>query len=73
MDIKDMDVKDIIEDWLKTHECDGLYMPGECACKIGDLFPCDICMRDCECKPGVLKAAGDEDGDFEWMIVEKST
>ena len=35
-----MNIQDIIEDYLKKNGFDGLYREDECACKIGDLFPC---------------------------------
>ena len=40
-------VRTIIEDWLQTHGYDGLYAPGECACKIGDLVPCSEPFESC--------------------------
>ena len=44
-----MNTQDIIEDYLKKNGFDGLYRAGECACKVGDLFPCGgECVQDCE-------------------------
>ena len=42
-----MDVKDIIEAWLKENGYDGLYGE-ECACRIDDLMPCEEPGTDCE-------------------------
>ncbi len=47
-----MTVKEIIEAYLKEHGYDGLYYPGECACKIGDLASCD--NLNLECQPGYI-------------------
>ena len=46
-----MNIKEILETWLKDHGYDGLVSDcEECACKIGDLAPCDCSFLDC--KPG---------------------
>lgn len=34
-------VKDIVILYLKEHGYDGLYVQGECACRLGNLMPCD--------------------------------
>tara|TARA_Y100000310_G_C20624286_1_gene785002 strand:- start:350 stop:529 length:180 start_codon:yes stop_codon:yes gene_type:complete len=48
----------ILEQWLKANGYDGLYSPGECACKIGDLI---VCESECsQCAPGYLWP-GDEE------------
>lgn len=47
-----MTVKEIIEKYLKDNNYDGLYYPGECACKLDDLMPCEDCNFDCQ--PGIL-------------------
>ena len=58
-----MDVKQIVEGWLTANGYNGLYVAGECACRVGDLMPCDgicdsceagvfcecHCPEDCEC------------------------
>jgi hypothetical protein len=47
-----MDVKGMIEDWLRAHFYDGLYhADSECACKIDDLAPCGE-LSDGACEPG---------------------
>lgn len=56
-----MTTKEIIENWLKENGYDGIYSPGECACKIGDLMPCGTDASECE--PG-YQHPGDEDADF---------
>ena len=46
-----MDVKQILEKWLKDNGYGGLYSEG-CGCKIGELVLCD---NDCsECEPGFV-------------------
>ena len=35
-----MEVRDIVKKYLEDNGYDGLYEPGECACKIDDLAPC---------------------------------
>ncbi len=35
-----MTVKEIVTEYLKANEFDGLYSPGECACEINDIMPC---------------------------------
>ncbi|HDY89554.1 MAG TPA: hypothetical protein ENH82_15765 [bacterium] len=60
-------VKNIIEDYLKKHGFDGLYYPGECSCKIGDLQPCDSpCMA---CEPGYITS--DPSGEYDYLIGAK--
>lgn len=45
-----MDVKEIVEKYLRDNGYDGLVDPGNCSCAIGDLAPCgECCMR---CEPG---------------------
>jgi len=61
-----MTVRDIIMQYLQDNGYDGLFYPGECACVIDDLMPCE---GDCgECEPGVL-VEGDDAYDF--YIVRK--
>lgn len=46
-----MNVKEILEQWLKEHGFDGLVSEfEECSCEIGDLAPCDYSFLNC--KPG---------------------
>lgn len=48
-----MIVHDIIKEFLIKEGYDGLFYPGECACKIDDLCPCGSNCLDCE--PGYLQ------------------
>lgn len=41
-----MKVKEIVIEWLKSHNCDGLCREG-CGCGLDDLAPCDDVYRDC--------------------------
>jgi hypothetical protein len=45
-------VEEIVERYLLENGYDGLYQQGECACKIGNIGPCDHLCLDCE--PGYL-------------------
>ncbi len=48
-----MDLIGLITDGLRRHGFDGLFnTDGECACKIGELVPCDELSESCE--PGVF-------------------
>ena len=68
-------VKEIIKEYLIKNNYDGLFYPGECACKIDDLCPCcaEICMN---CQPGYFQNKEDvdypEDCDF-YIGPEKPT
>ena len=49
-----MNVREIIEEYLKAHGFDGLYNNnGQCACEIGDLSPCYE-NSEMECEPGYM-------------------
>jgi len=42
------EVYEILKDWLKENEFDGLYSNDyECGCKIDDLIPCDMLRGNC--------------------------
>lgn len=44
-----MNVKQIIETYLKENGFDGLFnTDGECACLIGDFMPCGMVSDECE-------------------------
>jgi hypothetical protein len=55
--------KNIIKKYLKDNGFDGLYFPGECACKIDDLVSCDGGFSNC--LPGYLHPG---DSDTAWYI-----
>ena len=57
-------VRKILESYLKENGFDGLVYPGECACKIGDLQPCESGILECE--PGYLQH--DPTGEFDFII-----
>ena len=52
---------------LKEAGYDGLFYPGECACKIDDLAPCESESIE-ECKPGVLRNCAEIGVDADWCI-----
>jgi hypothetical protein len=46
-----MNVKEIVQIWLRDNGYDGLYnTDAPCGCELDDLFCCDCCSPDC--KPG---------------------
>lgn len=54
-----MDLQMITEKYLKENGFDGLVSPRhECACKIGELMPCDT--PNPTCVPGYLAPCSDE-------------
>lgn len=57
-----MTIKEIVAGYLRINKYDGLYDPGECACKIDDLAPCE-CVNFNECRPGYL---GPPDEELGW-------
>ena len=63
-----MTLLEIVEKHLKDGGYDGLYNPGECSCKSGDLWPCDSPQGHCE--PGYLRLADPDESDsgFDWFI-----
>lgn len=55
---------------LRKAGYDGLYAPGECACKVDDLYPCG--ERQEECRPGYLMPCPDMcGGGHDWHIGPK--
>jgi hypothetical protein len=49
-----MNVREIVEEYLKANGFDGLA-GDECGCQIGDLAPCGSeCMNMDDCEPGYL-------------------
>jgi len=43
-----MEVKEIVDQFLKREGYDGLYSEGlECSCVVGDLAPCGNIQEDC--------------------------
>lgn len=43
-----MDVREMVEEMLDSLGCDALYNDCGCACKLGDLMPCDGPQAGCE-------------------------
>ena len=71
------DVKQIIEDYLKSQGYDGLYnSDGECGCEMSDLFPCD--ESPVNCIPGYKSQCDEEcqhegrDGGWHMGSVKKT-
>lgn len=63
-----MNIKEIVENWLKKHKYDGLYNPNiECGCFLDDLMPCNEVCSDCE--SGYKKP--DPTGEYDWLIGPK--
>lgn len=63
-----MNVKEIVKEYLVKHKYDGLYVPGECACKLDDFVPCDEISMDC--KAGYF-IKGDPNDGFDFHIGPK--
>ena len=64
-----MNVRGIIENFLKTNQFDGLFNESlECACEIGDLVPCESDPLDCE--PG-WKEPCDCPEEHQWHITNQ--
>ena len=42
-----MDVKEIVEEYLKANGYDGLFVEDCCACELDDLFPCHEYCGEC--------------------------
>lgn len=59
-----MSVLEIVHEYLKANKFDGLFSPGECACKLDDLAPCGEIHGDCEA--GYLSDC--DCGDHDWHI-----
>jgi len=48
-------VKEIVKKYLEENGFDGLYNPGECACKKDDLMPCECFTETDNCEPGYFQ------------------
>jgi hypothetical protein len=66
--MSDLNVLSVIEKYLTDNKFDGLYVPGECACRVGDLMPCQGFCGDC--LPGYLGPGNEECG---WSIGAEKT
>lgn len=58
-----MIIKDIVTEYLKANQYDGLFLDDECHCQIGDLMPCEELCENCE--PGYKQYM---DQHFGWTI-----
>lgn len=62
-----MNVREIVEQYLKAHGYDGLYYSEvSCGCRIGDLQPCDGPCQDCIAGYDVPVPDGHSEADF-WI------
>lgn len=62
-------IKEMVRQSLEAGGFDGLYNPGECACKKDDLFPCgEPSMIGCH--PGYLQPCGTDCSEHDWHIVK---
>ena len=65
---KEMNIREIVSEWLKEHGYDGLYSQDECACALSDLMPCgEVFPEDCE--PG-YKVDCPRGHEYNFMITE---
>jgi hypothetical protein len=70
MSQKNPTVVAIVEEYLKAHGFDGLWsFDGECACKVGDLFPCESEGIE-RCEAGHVVPCC-HDGEHDWDIGRK--
>lgn len=61
---------EMVENALKAGGYDGLFnVDGECACEIGDLFPCD--RPDAHCRAGYKQTCSDSCGEHDWHIAAR--
>ena len=69
-------IKQIVQSYLIRNNFDGLFYPGDCSCKIGNLMPCGN-PNELECQAGHLIPEFNEDGErnysmkFDFCIGEK--
>ena len=61
-----MTIKEIITEYLKENGFDGLFFPGECACRADDLAPCENILPGCQ--PGYLGPCPKTCGEHDWHI-----
>jgi hypothetical protein len=55
------------EKYLQHTGFDGLYYPGECACKLGDLCPCGESPEDC--LPGYSRVpTEEEESEYDFIV-----
>jgi hypothetical protein len=62
-----MTVKQIVADYLKAHDCDGL-VGDKCGCSANDLFLCESDPRDCLPAWSGTATAYDQDAGFEGEV-----
>ncbi len=64
-----MDIRQIVEKYLRKNKFDGLFSGWDCGCKIDDLMPCGEAPPECE--PGYKMPCGNScmlDGNCDWHI-----
>ena len=62
-----MEIRDIVEIWLKTNGYSGLFNgSADCACSLKDLMPCDCPCTDCEA--GYLTEESGDDGEESFRV-----
>lgn len=65
-----MKVKEIVEKYLRENGYEGLFAPGECACIISELMPCER-VSALYCQPGIIYPA-DPESEFGFMVGYKA-
>ncbi|MFA5377395.1 MAG: hypothetical protein WC455_16710 [Dehalococcoidia bacterium] len=67
-----MNIREILESWLREHGYDGLYCDG-CGCRVDDLMPCDSPQPE-ECRPGFIVQCNKKCDDYVLCVAkEKNT
>lgn len=61
-----MTVIEIVQGYLEQNGYDGLFYPGECACRKSDLAPCGNINE--QCQPGYLQPCPESCGEHDWHI-----
>ena len=66
-----MNIKEIVTDYLKKNEYDGLYHNDqECGCELNDLFPCGT--YDYDCTAGYKVDCSEFGDECKWYIGERN-
>ena len=64
--MKERPIKEIVTDWLKQHDCEGLAH-NDCACELDDLMPCGEPNLN-YCVAAKVGTAPPEYEDDLWMV-----
>jgi hypothetical protein len=60
----EVDLHEIVRQWLSRYDYDGLFNEGVCGCELSDLMPCSEPQMDCQpgykvpCDPATCEEGG---------------